>query len=97
MYAYYTLVHQFLPACGRLPQGPGLFWAARPGPSQNSLGDLLRAARTGAGPSGRGAGLSQRKKADSPHLGRVSARAGEEAPKPPPNSTEAVAVRLAAS
>src|SRR2546427_12690274 len=98
MYAYYTLVRQFLPACRRLAAGAGLPGATNGrsepkfyrglSPGRPHL-ERVRAYRV--------AGLSQREKGDSPHLGRASARAGEEAPEPAPNSTEAVAARLAAS
>src|SRR2546426_5799152 len=83
---------------GALPKATGVLWAAHGrsepkfyrglSPGRPHL-ERVRAYRV--------AGLSQREKGDSPHLGRASARAGEEAPEPAPNSTEAVAARLAAS
>src|SRR2546426_10673709 len=86
MYAYYTLVRQFLPACRRPAARPGMpgatngrsepkfYWGLSPGRPHL---ERARACRV--------AGLSQREKGDSPHLGRVSAGEGGGAPNGGPN------------
>src|SRR2546426_158839 len=98
MYAYYTLVRQFLPACRRLAAGRGDArsdeWPVR---AKILSGTVPRTPASGAGPSvPRSRFESKGERGQSPPRQGLSG-AGEEAPERAPNSTEAVAARLAAS
>src|SRR2546422_9491025 len=98
MYAYYTLVRQFLPARRRPAAGPGAaLGGARPVRAKILSGTVPRTPASGAGPSVPCSRFeSKRERGQSPPRQGLSG-AGEEAPERAPNSTEAVAARLAAS